>query len=135
MGREVEAVRRLELRGAEVNVDGWRIEEAQSFFASDFVSIAPDGSVTRLDRVLSGFVDGASAGWARSFDIVDLDVRLYDCRAAIVVGLAEVRPLAAPADAAPWRIRFLNVWRKEGDRWLYSANQFARVTGAPEVQR
>lgn len=127
-GPEVEAVRALEQRGARVNVEGWTIDQARAFFAPEFRSIGPDGAVTPLDRILASFVDGRSRGWASRFDLVELDIRVHGCTAAIVVGLAEVRPLAAPADAPPWRIRFLNVWRRESGQWLYAANQYARVT-------
>lgn len=129
-GPEAEEIRRLELRGAEVNVQGWGIAEARGFFAPDFVSVGADGTVTRLDRVLGSFTDGVSRGWAGRFEILELEIRILGCAAAIVVGLAEARPLAAPAGTPSWRIRFLNVWRRENGRWLYAANQFARV-GAP----
>lgn len=61
-GPAVEEVRRLELRGGAVNVEGWAIEEARAFFAPEWVSVQPDGSVTRLETVLSNFVEGRSRG-------------------------------------------------------------------------
>lgn len=126
-GPDVEAVREMELRGARVNMDGWSIADAHRFFAPDYVSIQPDGTVRRLDSVLAVFVDGRSRGWARSFDVSELDIHVYHCTAAVVVGKAEVRASAAPPDSPPWRIRYLNVWRKQDGRWLNSANQFTRM--------
>lgn len=61
-GPDVEEVQRLELRGGAVNVEGWTIEEARAFFAPEWVSVQPDGSVTRLETVLSNFVEGRSRG-------------------------------------------------------------------------
>jgi ketosteroid isomerase-like protein len=124
---EIDAIRRLELRGARVNVDGWDIDEARRFFAADFVSIQPDGRINGLDAVMATFKNGRSRGWAQSFDITSLDISLLDCAAAMVIGTAEVRALGAPAGAPPWRVRFLNVWRKSQEGWQYRANQFARM--------
>lgn len=126
-GPDVEAVRQREWRGARANVEGWSIDEARAFFAPDFVSIAPDGSSSELDRVFAGFRDGRSAAWARSFDLTALDIRVYDCTTAVVVGVAQVRALAASAEAPPWRIRFLNVWRRMDGEWRYAASQFTRM--------
>lgn len=126
-GAEVEAVRKRELRGARVNIEGWEAEEARGFFAPEYLSIQPDGGVRRLDAVMAAFVDGRSRGWARSFEISALDIHVYHCVAAVVVGVAEVRAAAAPADARPWRIRYLNVWRWQDGQWLNSSNQFARI--------
>lgn len=131
-GADVEAVRALELRGAQVNVEGWSINEARGFFAPDFVSIHPDGTVNRLDKVLAVFADGRSAGFARSFDITALEIRVYGCDAATVIGTAEVRARAAPANAPAWRVRFLNVWRRDVGRWRLAANQFARIMPDPD---
>ena len=130
-GPDVEAVSRRERDGARVNVDGWRIDDARDFFTSDYFSLQPDGTVRRLDAVLATFKDGRGAGWARSFDIADLDVRVYHCTSAVATGIAQVRALAAPADAQPWRIRYLNVWRREDGRWRNAANQFVRVVETP----
>lgn len=130
-GPEVEAIRTLELRGARVNVEGWSIEEARGFLAPDFVSIRPDGSVTRLDKVLAAFPDGRNAGFARSFDIAALEIRVYGCDAAIVIGTADIRARAAPPDAPAWRVRFLNMWRRDAGRWRLTANQFARIPPDP----
>ena len=132
-GAEVETIRRLELRGGRVNVEGWGIGEARLFFAPDFVSVQPDGSTVGLDTLLSRFVDGRSPGWARSFEVTELDIRVFDCRTAVVVGTAEWRALAAPEGAPATRVRFLNVWRKADRRWQYWANQYTRLTaGAGE---
>ena len=130
-GRDADEIARLERRGAQVNVDGWSIDEARSFFASDFASVQPDGSVQALDTVLASFVDGRSQPWARSFDLVELEIRVFNCSSATVIGLAEVRPIGMPTEAAPLRLRFLNVWRKTDDRWVYAANQWTRVSAAP----
>jgi hypothetical protein len=127
-GPDVEAVRRMELRGARMNVDGWGIEGSRDFFAPDFVSIGPDGAVNGLEAIMSAFTNGRSPGWARSFDLASLDIRVFDCSTGVVVGTAEARALNAPAEGPLWRVRFLNVWRKEGGRWLYWANQFAPIT-------
>ena len=130
-GPDVEEIRRLELRGGQVNVEGWSIEEARGFFAPDFFAIEPGGQINRLDKILSGFSNGRNPGFARSFDISGLDIRVYGCDAAVVTGLADVRVLAAPPDAPAWRIRFLNVWRRDEGRWRLAANQFVRVMPAP----
>lgn len=121
-GQDVEEVRRLELRGGAVNVEGWTFEEAQGFFAPEWASVQPDGSVTSLETVLSAFVEGRSRGWASSFRLVELDIRVA-CNSAVVIGLAEAQPLATQS-SPPVRMRFLNVWRKQDGRWLYAANQW-----------
>jgi hypothetical protein len=125
-GPAVEEVRQQELRGAAVNVEGWTIEEARGFFAPEWVSVQPDGSVTRLETVLGGFVEGRSRAWASSFTLVELDIRVA-CDGAVVIGLAEARPLGAPQSSPPVRMRFMNVWRKQDGRWLYAANQWTSV--------
>jgi ketosteroid isomerase-like protein len=124
-GADVDAVRRLEARGAAVNVEGWDIEEARGFFAPEWASVQPDGSVLRLDSVFAGFQDGRSRPWAQSFTHTELDVRVA-CDSAVVIGLAEVRPRGAP-EGVVVRTRFLNVWRKQDGRWLYAANQYVRL--------
>lgn len=133
-GPDVEAVKEMEAYGARVNMDGWSIIDARRFFAPDYVSIQPDGTVRRMDSVLAVFTNGRSDGWARSFDVSDLDVHVYHCSTAVVVGKAEVRANAAPPDSPPWRIRYLNVWRKQDGHWLNSANQFTRMIQAPNVK-
>lgn len=130
-GADVEAVRARELRGARANVDGWALAEARSFFAPEYFSIQMDGSIRRLDAVFAGFTDGRSPGWARRFELADLQIHVYRCATAVVTGLIEASASAAPADAPPWRVRYLNVWRRHGDQWVSAANQFVRVTGAP----
>jgi hypothetical protein len=122
---DVEEIRRLEQRGATVNVEGWGIEEARAFFAPEWVSVQPDGSVMRLDAVFAGFQNGRSRPWAQSFALSELDVRVA-CNSAVVIGMAEARPVGAP-EGVVVRMRFLNVWRKEGGRWLYAANQYVRL--------
>jgi hypothetical protein len=126
-GPDADEIRRLEMRGAQSNVEGWTIEEARSFFASEWVSVAPDGSLSGLDAVLSGFQDGRSQPWAGRFDIMELDVRVY-CDMAIVVGAGEAYRIGAsgPNDQPAVRFRWLNVWRKQDGRWVYVANQFTR---------
>jgi hypothetical protein len=128
-GPAVEEVRQVELRGGAVNVEGWGIEEARAFFAPEWVSVQPDGSVTTLETVLGAFVEGRSRGWASSFTLVELDIRVA-CDSAVVIGLAEARPLGAPQSSPPVRMRFLNVWRKQDGRWLYAANQWTPVRPA-----
>lgn len=125
-GPDVEEVRQQELRGGAVNIEGWTIEEARAFFAPEWVSVQPDGSVTRLETVLGGFVEGRSRAWASSFTLVELDIRVA-CDSAIVIGLAEARPLGAPQSSPPVRMRFMNVWRRQDGRWLYAANQWTSV--------
>jgi hypothetical protein len=122
-GPDVEEVRQRELRGAAVNVEGWAIAEARGFFAPEWVSVQPDGSVTRLETVLGGFLEGRSRAWASSFTLTELDIRVA-CDSAVVIGLAEARPLGAPQSSPPVRMRFINVWRKQDGRWLYAANQW-----------
>ncbi len=122
---DIEEVRRLELRGARVNTEGWSLEEARAFFAPTFVSVGPDGNVAGLDSVLTGFAGGRLKPWAKRFDLVELDIRVYGA-VAIVIGLAEAEWIGAPDGTKPIRFRFLNVWRKVGGRWLYSEQQFTR---------
>ena len=126
-GEAVDAVRRLEERGARTNVEGWGMEEARQFFAPTWVSVGPDGAVKGLDTVFEAFVDGRSRPWATRFDLLDLDIRVY-CDTAIVIGLAEARG-STPEQVA--RFRYLNVWRKVDGRWLYSEQQFTRLPVAP----
>ena len=126
-GEDVDAVRRLEERGARTNVEGWGIEEARQFFAPTWVSVGPDGTVKGVDTVYGAFVDGRSRPWATRFDLIELDIRVY-CGTAIVIGLAEARG-STPEQIA--RFRYLNVWRKVDGRWLYSEQQFTRLAGAP----
>ena len=123
-GADVEAVRILEQRGAAVNVSGWTIEEARSFFAPEWVSLQPDGSTTKLDTVLSGFKNGRSVAWARSFVLDELDIRVF-CDTAVVIGIARARPLGAP-EARVIHLRYVNLWRRRDGRWVYTANQFVR---------
>jgi len=126
-GPDADEIRRLEQRGADTNVEGWTIEEARTFFAPEWASLQPDGSVTGLDAALAGgFQDRRSRPWAQSFTLIELDVRVY-CDMAIVIGLAEARG-AAPggSEILTVRFRYLNVWRKQGGRWIYAANQFTR---------
>jgi hypothetical protein len=130
-GPDVEAVRQMEQRGARMNVDGWDLADSREFFAPDFVSIQPGGAVSDLAAIMTTLANGRSPGWARRFDLTGLDVRVFDCEFAVVVGTAESQPLAAAPGAPAWRVRFLNVWRKEGGRWRYWANQFTTIASAP----
>ncbi|ANB19282.1 nuclear transport factor 2 family protein [Dokdonella koreensis] len=130
-GADVEAVRARELRGARANLDGWTLADARGFFAPEYFSIQMDGSIRRLNAVFAGFTDGRSPGWARRFELADLQIHVYRCDTAVVTGLIEASASAAPANAPPWRIRYLNLWRRQGDQWLNAANQFVRVTSAP----
>lgn len=124
-GQDVEEVRSLERRGARSNVEGWSIDEAKAFFAPTWVSVGPDGSVSGVEPVFEGFVDGRSKPWASRFDLVEVDIRVY-CDAAVVIGLAEAEGIGAKPGARVVRFRFLNVWRKVDGRWLYSEQQFTR---------
>jgi ketosteroid isomerase-like protein len=122
---EVEELRRLELRGARTNVEGWTLDEAKAFFAPQWVSVGPDGKIAGADSVFASFVDGRSRPWASRFDLVELDIRVYGV-VAVVIGLAEAEGIGAPAGTKPTRFRYLNVWRKVNGRWLYSEQQFTR---------
>lgn len=126
-GGDVEEIRRLEQRGAQSNVEGWSIEEARGFFAPEWISVGPDGSVGTVAEVLSGFENGRSRPWAGRFDILELDIRVH-CDSAVVVGKAAAFRIGAsgPDDKPAVHFRWLNVWRKHDGRWLNSANQFAR---------
>ena len=126
-GPDAEEIRRLEHIGAQSNVEGWSIEEARTFFAPDWISIGPNGNTTGLDTVLSGFENGRSRPWAGRFEVLDLEIRVY-CDVAVVIGRAAAYPIgAADTERAPAaHFRWLNVWRKEGGRWVYAANQFTR---------
>ncbi len=125
-GPDVAEIDRLERRGAQVNVEGWGIEEARAFFAPEWVSVQPDGSVTPLAQVFDRFPNGRSQAWAASFTLTELDIRVY-CDVAIVIGLGEAQVRGAAQNAAPLKFRFLNVWRRQDGRWLYAANQFVRL--------
>ncbi len=122
-GADADAVRALEERGARANVEGWTIEEARAFFSPTWVAVGPDGAVRGVGEVFASFVDGRSQPWAVSFELVELDVRVY-CDMAVVIGLAEARG-SQPGQAA--RFRYLNVWRKIGGRWRYSEQQYVRL--------
>jgi len=124
-GPEVEEIRRLEERGAAANVEGWTIQEARAFFAPEWASLQPDGSLVTVEAVFAGFRDGRSQPWAGSFTLTGLDIRVH-CDTAIVFGQAEARAIGAPATSPATRFHFLNVWRKEEGRWLYAANQYVR---------
>lgn len=125
-GPDAEEIRSLEERGARANVEGWSIEEARAFFAPEWASVQPNGEVSDVDAVLSAFKDDRSVPWAGRFDLSDLDIRVY-CDTAVVIGRGEAWAPGAPAEVPPAvKFRFLNVWRKEGGRWLYAANQFVR---------
>jgi len=124
-GPDVDDVKRLELRGAASNVDGWTIEEARAFFAPEWVSVQPDGSQVGLDKVFSSFENGHSSPWAARFDLTALDIRVY-CDMAIVIGTAEA---SAKGDKQPPRtihFRYVNIWRKSAAGWLYTAQQYTR---------
>ncbi len=126
-GADAEEIRRLEMRGAQSNVDGWGLAEATSFFAPEWVSVGPDGSDSDRAAVLDAFTDGRSRPWAGRFDILDLDIRVY-CDSAVVVGRAAAYRIGAspPEEAPAAHFRWLNVWRKQDGRWVNVANQFAR---------
>jgi hypothetical protein len=124
-GPDVEEIRRLELRGAAINVEGWSQEEAEAFFAPEWLSVQPDGSDIKLNGVFSRFRDGRTPGWAESFLLPELDIRVY-CGAAIVIGRGEIRPRGASDPSQTIRVRYLNVWRKENGRWVYAAQQYTR---------
>lgn len=125
-GAEVDEIRRLERVGAASNVEGWGLDDARAFFAPEWTSVQPNGSVMRLDAVLSQFPNGRSQPWASRFELPELDVRVY-CDVAVVVGVGEAWAPDAAANATPAvRFRFTNVWRKQDGRWLYAANQFTR---------
>jgi ketosteroid isomerase-like protein len=115
----------LEQRGAATNVEGWTNEEARSFFAPEWFSVQPDGSVMRLDAVFARFQEGRSQPWARRFDLTELDIRVY-CDTAIVVGLAEARARGGSETSPALHFRYLNVWRKHEGRWLYAGQQSTR---------
>lgn len=123
-GADADAVRALEERGARVNVEGWTIDEARAFFAPTWVAVGPDGVVRGVEEVFASFVDGRSRPWATSFDLLELDVRVY-CDMAVVIGLAEARG-SQPGQAV--RFRYLNVWRKIAGQWRYSEQQYVRLT-------
>lgn len=122
-GADADAVRALEERGARANVEGWTIDEARAFFAPTWVAVGPDGSVRGVEEVFASFVDGRSQPWAASFELLELDVRVY-CDMAVVIGLAEARG-SQPGQAA--RFRYLNVWRKIAGQWRYSEQQYVRL--------
>jgi hypothetical protein len=124
-GADAEEIRRLEQVGAQSNVDGWSIREARAFFAPEWFTVGPDGSIAGVEVVFAQFKDGRSTPWAGRFELLELDVRVY-CDTAVVIGLGAATPKNAPADYKPVRFRYTNVWRRGGERWLYAANQFTR---------
>lgn len=126
-GTDAEEIRRLEMRGARSNVEGWSLQEAQAFFAPEWISVSPDGTASDLTAVLAGFENDRSRPWAGRFDILDLDIRVY-CDIAVVVGKAAAYRIGASGseDLPAVHFRWLNFWRKLDDRWINVANQFAR---------
>ena len=122
-GAAVDEIRALEKAGGDSNVKGMSKADGEKMFAGSFISFGPDGAVKTRDDVLKTYVDGKMAPWAASFEIKELDVRVY-CDTATVVGLSEVVPLKAKPDAAPVRFRWLNVWAKPEGFWQIVATQF-----------
>lgn len=124
-GPAAEDIRRLEQEGAASNVTGLALEDAERLFASGYVSIAPDGSVSRRETVMKAFASGRSAPWAQRFDVTELDVQVY-CDAAIAVGLSEAEAKTSAGESRTLHFRWLNVWTRSADGWRLSATQFAR---------
>ena len=122
-GAGVDEIRALEEAGGQSNVTGMSLADGERMFARSFVSFGPDGAVKTRDDILKTYVDGKFPAWASSFEIKELDVKVY-CDTATVVGLSEVRAKAAPAEAKPIRFRWLNVWAKPEGFWQIVASQF-----------
>lgn len=124
-GPAVEEIRRLEQAGAASNVTGLALEDAERLFAPGYVSVAPDGSVSQRDKVMTAFAGGRSVPWAQRFDVTELDVKVY-CDAAIAVGLSEVEAKTSTGEIRNAHFRWLNVWTRSAQGWRLSATQFAR---------
>lgn len=122
-GADVEAVRERELRAAQAPTTAWTLAEVTQLFAPEFQTVQPNGVVQRLDEVLGEFVNGRTAPWATRYEIVEMDVRVYNCAAASVVGVAEVQPRGGPA----MRWRFTDTWRKENGAWLFARSQYVAL--------
>jgi hypothetical protein len=123
-GADVDAVRAGELRVARVATEAWTLAEVAQAFAPEFQSVQPNGAVQTIDQVLGEFAHGRTSPWAARYDIVEIDVRVYGCAAASVVGVALVQPRSA---ATPMRWRFTDTWRKENGAWLYARNQYVAM--------
>jgi hypothetical protein len=114
----------MEARVARVALEPWTLAEVAQVFAPEFQSVQPNGEVHGIDQVLGEFVNGRTAPWAARYDIIELDVRVYGCDSASVVGLAEVQPRGT---SAPMRWRFTNTWRKENGAWLFARAQYVAM--------
>ena len=121
-GSPVDQIRLLEEAGARGNVTGLSRSDAEKMFGPGYVSLAPDGKVTKRDAILASW---NAQPWASRFDITELDIRVY-CDTAIAVGLSEAEPLKAPTATKPTHFRWLNVWSKIGDDWTLSATSYTR---------
>jgi hypothetical protein len=125
-GARVDEIRALEETGGQSNVVGMTLAEGERMFAQSFVSYGPDGAIKTRADVLKTYVDGKFQPWASSFEIKELEVKVY-CDTATVVGLSEVRPKGAPPAAKAIRFRWLNVWAKPEGFWQIVASQFTPV--------
>lgn len=120
---DVSAIRALEDAGAESNVRGQSLADAEQMFAPEFVSVGKDGAVKTRAEILEAYRDGRRAPWASAFALKSVVVKVYG-DAATVVGAAEAIPLNAPAAMPPLRFRYLNVWTRTDGDWRLSATQF-----------
>jgi ketosteroid isomerase-like protein len=121
--KDVGTIRALEDAGAEANVHGQTLAEAQRLFAPDFISVNKDGVTKTRDDILGAYKDGRQAPWASKFTLTRIDINIYG-DAATVFGSAEALPLGAPASISPLRFRYLNVWTRLDGQWRLSATQF-----------
>jgi Protein of unknown function (DUF1579)/Domain of unknown function (DUF4440) len=119
-------IRALETEGARSNVAGMTAERAREFFAPDWRSRQPDGSTLDLPAILAAYRNGRSVPWASRFDITKLSLHVY-CNVAHVIGRADAHALGMPATAPPIRFEWINVWRRDDQRWRYLYNEFTMV--------
>lgn len=124
-GPAAERVRGLEVSGATGNVTGQTREDIEQMLSPEYFAISPDGAVTTRPDILKTYVGGKRPGWATSFEIKSLDIRVY-CDTAVVTGLADAMGQDANGAARKAQFRWLNVWHQADGDWRLVASQFAR---------
>lgn len=124
-GPVAERVRSLEVGGAAGNVTGQTLQDTEQMLSPEYFAIGPDGSVTDRADILKTYGNGKRPGWAVSFEIKSLGIRVY-CDTAVVTGLAEATGKDANGTLRQAQFRWLNVWYQADGDWRLVASQFAR---------